>query len=168
MLWLRDFMRFGGKTFCSLMNRGPRQYRISVQNSSLTQISCNLIRPSHPFQLSNHFVILLRARQYHCRALCKISKRLDKWQISYGQTRFHEIWVEDEFQTDILYCTAPQNMHWLWLGYDNDWLFCGVLNVLIISQPRVATFSKWYFFNIFNFHWGLVHRKYKDYVYGRC
>ena len=34
MLWLRDFRRFGSKTFYSLVNRGPRQYRTSVQNSS--------------------------------------------------------------------------------------------------------------------------------------
>ena len=33
--------------------------------------------------------------------------RLGNWAISYDQTRFHEIWVKDEFQMDVLYFTAP-------------------------------------------------------------
>ena len=56
----------------------------------------------HPFQLPNHFEILHRARQYHCRALWQISKWLSNWVISYGQTRFHKIWIQDEFRSDIL------------------------------------------------------------------
>ena len=35
----------------------------------------NPVRQWHQFHLSNRFEILHRARQYHCRDLCKISKR---------------------------------------------------------------------------------------------
>ena len=42
-------------------------------------------------------------------ALCKISKQLDYSSESYGRTKFCDIWVLDEFLTDILYCTAPQS-----------------------------------------------------------
>ena len=40
---------------------------------------------------SNRFEMLHRARQYNCRALCKISARLDNCKRSYGQTWLHEI-----------------------------------------------------------------------------
>ena len=33
---------------------------------------------------------------------------LDSLNKCYGRTRFREIWVSDDFRTDILYCTAPQ------------------------------------------------------------
>ena len=54
------------------------------------------------------FEILPRPPQWYChRILCKISKRLDSWTRFYGRRRFREIWVWDEFRTDISYCTAP-------------------------------------------------------------
>ena len=59
---------------------GAVQYRISVRNISWTGISRNLVRRQLPSQLSNWFEILHRARQYHCRAPCKKSKRLLNWQ----------------------------------------------------------------------------------------
>ena len=37
------------------------------------------------------FWIFSRARQWCCRAVCKISKRFGSCEISYGQTLFHEI-----------------------------------------------------------------------------
>ena len=39
------------------------------------------------------FDILHRARQYHWRTLCKISKRLCIRKWCYGRTRFCEMWV---------------------------------------------------------------------------
>ena len=57
---------WGGCSIASILDR----------NSSSTQISRNLIRPIHPFYWPNRFENLHRARQYHCRAPCKISKRL--------------------------------------------------------------------------------------------
>ena len=43
-------------------------------------------------QSSNRDESLHRARQYHCRALCKISKRFDNWNRCSGRTSFREIW----------------------------------------------------------------------------
>ena len=63
-------------------------------NSSEAQISHNLACPYHPFQLSSRFEMLHRARQWHCRALCEISKRFDDWKLSNRQIRFREIWVQ--------------------------------------------------------------------------
>ena len=37
----------------------------------------------------------LKSRQYHCRALCRISKRLVNSEIPYGRTRFYETWVSE-------------------------------------------------------------------------
>ena len=48
------------------------------------------------FVLSNRFKILHRARQCHCRALYKFSKRSGHCVISYGQTRLREIWVYEK------------------------------------------------------------------------
>ena len=59
----------------------------------------------HPFLISqspNWFEMLRRARQYHCLALCKNSKRFDNWNECYRRTRFHEIWVSDGYPI----CTA--------------------------------------------------------------
>ena len=38
---------------------------------------------------------------------CKISKRLHNWNICYWRTNCLEIWVSDQFQMDILWCTTP-------------------------------------------------------------
>ena len=59
--------------------------------------------------LSNHFEILYRARQYHCRALYKFSKWFHNWNGCYRWMRFHEIWVWDEFRMDIFCCNCPQD-----------------------------------------------------------
>ena len=87
------------------------QYRITVWNSSWTQISRNLVRPQHLFQLFNRSESLHKVWQYHSRALCKRSIRLGTWEISYMKRRFHAIWVSDAFQTDNHYCTWPQDMN---------------------------------------------------------
>ena len=55
---------------------------------------------SKPIVISNRFEILPRARQYHCRVLCKISERSGNRDISYERTRFREIWVQDAFCMD--------------------------------------------------------------------
>ena len=72
---------------------GLLQCVISVHNASQNQISRNLVCPQLIVQLSNRFVILYRARQYHCRALYKFSKRIDNWDVCYRRNRFCEIWV---------------------------------------------------------------------------
>ena len=86
---------------------GELQYRIPLENSSQTQISRNLVHPQHFIWLPNRFENLHRAWQWHCHALCKISKWFDKQMISYGQMWFHKIEVEYAFQTDILHCDSP-------------------------------------------------------------
>ena len=63
---------------------GGGQYRISVKT--------HLKLKSHEI-LSNHFAMLV---------LCKISKWLSNWVISWGQTGFHKICVSGEFGMDIL------------------------------------------------------------------
>ena len=55
-----------------------------ILNSNLAK-SRSLITP---ISVAYRFDILHRARQWYCRALCKISKRLDNWEIRYRQTRF--------------------------------------------------------------------------------
>ena len=78
----------------------PWQYCQTIRRSSQTQISHNLVWLTSCY-LSKRFEILHRARQCHCRALCKVSKRVvDKWYERYGRTRFHEIWI------DFLYCES--------------------------------------------------------------
>ena len=71
-------------------------------------ISRDLVRSKEPLKSSNRFEHLHRARQYYCRALCKISNWRDNWAISYGQTRFCKIYVRDAFRTHILYCSSPR------------------------------------------------------------
>ena len=43
------------------------------------------------------------------------SKLQANWYISYGQMRFQEIWVEDEFLSDVPYCNRPFPISWSWL-----------------------------------------------------
>ena len=57
------------------------QYRMSVRNSSWTQISRN-------FSFVHNFCI-----NNHRRTLCKISKRLNDWNRCYWGMRICEIWV---------------------------------------------------------------------------
>ena len=70
--------------------RGLLQQRTPVRNSSLTQISRNLVRREHPFHVSNSFENLHCALQWCLRALCKPLKRFHSGGISYGQTKFRE------------------------------------------------------------------------------
>ena len=51
------------------------QYRISVRNAYLTQISWILVRPHLIEQLINRFYFLLKAWEYRFRDLRKLSKR---------------------------------------------------------------------------------------------
>ena len=68
----------------------------------------NPVHPYHPCYFPNHFEILHRARQYHCCALCKISKRSGSWETSYRKLSFCTIWVQDMFLGDILgHCNSP-------------------------------------------------------------
>ena len=55
------------------------------------------------------FWILHRILQYHCRALYPTPKRLDYWQISYGQTAFGQIWVWNWFRICFSYFATT---HW--------------------------------------------------------
>ena len=84
---------------CQLHMSSPWQLatavtKLNTRTHTQTQISWNLVCPQHIFHLLNRFDILHRARQYHCRSLCNISKRLGNWKICPGQTWFHEIWVD--------------------------------------------------------------------------
>ena len=54
----------------------------------------------------NCFEILHSARQYHCRALCKIWKQFDDWNGCSGRTSFRKIWAWDALRTVILYCNS--------------------------------------------------------------
>ena len=72
----------------------------SLGYSSQSHISRNPILPWHPFGLSNHFEILHRVRQYHCRALYKMSKLLGKWQKLWANEIARDLdlwWVSDGY-----------------------------------------------------------------------
>ena len=74
-------------------NDGDWRFRVGELMKGLKKldgekISRNLVHTRYPFHLANRFQIFHRARQYHCRALCKIKKWLS--DCDYGQTRFHE------------------------------------------------------------------------------
>ena len=94
------------------------QYRISVRNRFKLKFRDILFDQNTQLDNPNRLEILQKTRQYHCRALCKKTQKeykISVWNSSSAQisrhlvrTKFREIWVEDEFQTDILYCTAPQ------------------------------------------------------------
>ena len=56
--------------------------------------------------MENRFEILRRIRQCHYRALCKLWIRFINWNSHSGRVRFREIWVKDEFRTNILYFTS--------------------------------------------------------------
>ena len=55
------------------------------------------------------------ALSLQCSVLCaKFSKRLGICKITYWQMRLSEIWVQDNFRTDIPYCTRPQVLSREW------------------------------------------------------
>ena len=64
---------------------------------TLSFIGCSLVGGSITltfiWEFVESFENLHRARQCHCRALCKYSNRLVNRKISYGQTKFHKILV---------------------------------------------------------------------------
>ena len=66
-----------------------------AQGSYFELMTAKLSSPGVLFiaHLSNRFEVSHRAQQYHCRALCKFSKRFDYPNGSFGRTRFREIWV---------------------------------------------------------------------------
>ena len=72
-----------------------------------TQTSWNLVCPYVVSQFPHRFEISHIARQYHCRAVCKISRRLCYWNGCYGRKIFHDILVCYGFRMDILYCNSP-------------------------------------------------------------
>ena len=77
---------------------GILQYRIYITNSSQTRISRNFC-----LEYLFHFIA---CKNLHCAVetlMCKISERLGNWEMSYGQTRFREIWATDDFHRDIHY-----------------------------------------------------------------
>ena len=68
-------------------------WKISLENFCKNFFQgCNITRPSethlNPKSRSNPFEILHK----YCRALCNISERFEKWEISYGKTSFCRIW----------------------------------------------------------------------------
>ena len=90
-----------------------------------SQISRSLVCPLITFQLSNCFENLFRARQWYWRALSKISKCSDQWNVCHGRTMFCEIWVEGGFQEVVLWLTLSCQLHcqrsdpwWSWMFAD--------------------------------------------------
>ena len=76
---------------CQHVPRGLLQYTISLPPKLISRSNVtSTLLISHLF---GHFEILHRARQWHCRALCKISKWFNNWNAYYGRIGFHEIWV---------------------------------------------------------------------------
>ena len=61
------------------------QYRISTQNSWLSQILLKPISLKLIPQFYKCFEILHRACHNHCHAMCKISRQLGKWNCCYGR-----------------------------------------------------------------------------------
>ena len=73
----------------------PPCHTKSTLNTSLTQISRNVIWPYSLYPLTTRLEILHRTlkRLYH--TLYEISERLDKQESCYDPTSFREIWVQD-------------------------------------------------------------------------
>ena len=72
----------------------------------LNHISRNLLCPYLICQLWDRLEISHRAMQWHCRALCKISKRSDNWHVCYGSMIFGDIWTKTSFGPSYI-TTAP-------------------------------------------------------------
>ena len=64
--------------------------------------------------LSNHFRVLPRACQYHCRVGCKMSKWFDNWNGFDGRTGFREICVWDEILRNAWIYYAPKHCLVIW------------------------------------------------------
>ena len=88
--------------------------------STESQISPKFVLLWHASQLLNHFEVLHKARQCHCRALCKISKRFGNRTVRYGQMSFRDICFWDAFRTDVIYCNNPAG-HAILLGLFPWW-----------------------------------------------
>ena len=143
--WLRQYQ---------IASWGLLHYRTSLQNTSSTHITQNLICPQVIAQLMNNFEILHRARQYHCRALCKILKWFVDWNWCYGHTWFHEIWVSDKFGMDNLCCSRPQQTQCALHDMIFKLLFfVDFENTFIYWLSRALANDRWcYICNIFS-HW---------------
>ena len=62
------------------------QYGITVRNASNSHLLKTCLPINHCSSVNyDGFEILYKARQYHCRALCKITNRLRNWVMNYGQ-----------------------------------------------------------------------------------
>ena len=66
-----------------------------TQKYILTQLSHDVVFSYPISRLPNRFETLHRARQWYCRALCKISKRYDNPNISNGGAMIRETWVDE-------------------------------------------------------------------------
>ena len=75
-----------------------------IQYKSYTQFSKNCLHVTYCSVVKS---FMSRVWQNHCHALCKFSKWFHNWNRCSGWTSFHEIWVRDEFSTDIPYCNSP-------------------------------------------------------------
>ena len=60
----------------------------------------------HNNRFSCPIILKFCTEQWYCHGLCKISKRLCNYEITYGQMRLWEMRVYDAFRTDIQYCTC--------------------------------------------------------------
>ena len=85
-------------TLCIVVMHTAETSRLTGQHGALAMRKTHLtLKTRFPLTysqlLSYRFEILYRARQYHCRALHKFSKRFDDWNGCSVRTRFHESWV---------------------------------------------------------------------------
>ena len=92
---------------CLYWSQGP----YTLWDSSLKRILTSNLTKSRLlityYSVTQSFFFNLCTEHGSITALSKTSKWLDNWNRCYGRKRFREIWFQDEFRTDILYCTAP-------------------------------------------------------------
>ena len=100
---------------CSrLRYSGLWTYWISSRN--LSKLKYHEISLFHKISFSCQIVLkFCKEHGTVIAVLCaKFSKRLGICKITYWQMRFREIWVRDNFRTDIPYCTRPQVLSREW------------------------------------------------------
>ena len=86
------------------IGKGLWQSGKSVRNANSTQISRNCVRP----WLSCHRLEVLHgAQEYHYRALYKLPRQCDCWNVCYGRMRLREIVFQESFVRILNITTTP-------------------------------------------------------------
>ena len=91
---------------------------------------CNIgyLSETHLKSISRE-IMFIHNMHFSCSIILKFcTKWLGYWAISYAQMIFHEIWVKDQFWTDILNCTGLQLTNRSGMGRSGEscwmWLKC--------------------------------------------